>query len=316
MDNTPIQSDQSIWYIIANQTAGSGKCGKYLPGFLKFLEKSNIEFQIAYTQSAGHANELAFSAAELGFRKFIVAGGDGSLNEVLNGVMKFKYHEDLPFVFASAPLGTANDWSRYYGMSSLEQFCVALKRSKFVNQDIGVINWADESTLPTYFINVLGLGFDSFVADALQKSGKGSMGTLSYLLTLVKCLFKYQSDRFDINSAEYKYLGSLFTVNVGITPYSGNKMMTVPHADPADGLLAITSILPLKPMEVIANLPRLYNGSLGKNDKVTLFQTSEIKVSQPENAAPVLIEADGELVGRTPCTLACLPNKIFALDGR
>lgn len=191
MDNTPQQSDQSPWYIIANQTAGSGKCAKYLPKLLQFLKDSNIDFQIEYTQRAGHATELAFEATELGFSKFLIAGGDGSVHEVLNGVMKSKNKEVESFIFASAPIGTANDWSRYYGICSLKQFCSALQRAKFIKQDIGVIDWAKESILPTYFINVLGMGFDSFVAEALQTSGKGSMGTLSYLITLVKCLFKY-----------------------------------------------------------------------------------------------------------------------------
>ncbi len=316
MDNTPSQPDQSLWYIIANQTAGSGKCAKYLPKLLQFLKDSKIDFQIEYTQRVGHATELAFKAAELGFRRFIVSGGDGTLHETLNGAMKFTNDEDAGFIFASAPFGTANDWSRYYGICNPEQFFTALKRAKFVKQDIGIIKWADKPTIPTYFINVLGMGFDSFVAEALQKSGKGSMGTLSYLITLVKCLFKYESYKFDIDSNEYKYTGSLFTLNVGITPYSGNKMMTVPHADPTNGTLAITSILPLNSMEVIANLPKLYNGSLGKNTKVSLFQTSEIKITQMEKELPVLVEADGELVGFTPCTIRCLPKMIYALDGR
>jgi diacylglycerol kinase (ATP) len=316
MDNTPNQSDQSNWYIIANRTAGSGKCAKFLPKLLQFLKELSLEFEIAYTHSVGHATELAYDAAERGYRKFIVAGGDGSLHEALNGVMKFKNQKEESFMFASAPLGTANDWSRYYGICTLEQFCAALKRAKFVNQDIGMIKWADESISPTYFINVLGMGFDSFVAEALQKSGKGSMGTLSYLITLVKCLFKYQSNTFKIDSNEYTYNGFLFTLNVGITPYSGNKMMTVPHADPVNGFLAVTSILPLNPLEVIANLPKLYNGTLGKNPKVSLFLTSKISISQPEKEPPVLVEADGELVGYTPCVIECLPKMIHALDGR
>ncbi len=303
-------NDQSTWILIANPKAGSGRCRKKIGNFESALRQAQIPFKVIYTTHSGHAETLAKEWAESGYNKFMVAGGDGTLHEVLNGLMACALTDQPAFTIASVPLGTANDWARYYQIHVPEDLIQAIIKGNFVWQDLGKIVLDNQEIKNRWFINVMGLGFDSYVAAALLRSGKSTFGKASYLWMLLKCLFSYKSPTLLLSGANIHDQNPFFTVNLGITRFSGNGMQIVPHADPQDGLLALTRIAPLKPLEVIMQLRRLFDGSLGKHHKVKLDQIESIHISHV-GKTPVEIEADGEIVGATPATFYCIPKKIL-----
>jgi diacylglycerol kinase (ATP) len=315
MDTQSVKADQMPWVLIANPSAGSGRCRRMMGDFETELLMAKIPYRLVWTEHPGHAMALAREWAENGHRRFMVAGGDGSLHEVLNGLMACPFPDQPIFTLASVPMGTANDWARYYGILHARDLIRVLQSERYSMQDLGKVQFPEGELPDRWFINVLGIGFDAYVADKLMTSGKAAFGKLSYLWMLFKCLLTFKSPALQLSGLNLYEKGSFFTVNLGITPYSGNKMQTVPHADPCDGQLALTRIYPMKVWEVILQLPRLYDGSLGKHKKVSLSQISELTVGHSGEIA-CLIEADGEMLGSTPCTISCIPQKIRVPDGR
>jgi diacylglycerol kinase (ATP) len=300
-------SDQT-WALLVNPSAGAGRCIQHIAAFKQQLYEAGIPFEMHLSQYSGHISELAYQLACEGVTHFMVAGGDGSVHEALNGAMRFS---QLPgrFTFASVPLGTANDWARYYGIGSRSDVIEAIVRKKIVFQDAGRIDWLDRSGGTDWFINVLGVGFDAFVAQVLEQKGKNTWGKASYLYTLLTCLKNYTSRPIRVETDRFCTEKTYFTINAGITSFSGNGMQIVPHAIADDGLLAVTSIAPMGLMEVLFNIFKLYKGKIGQHPKVTLSQEKSISLFSSDGSM-LLVEADGELLKGGSCKITCATAQI------
>jgi len=107
-------NNEQQWGVIVNPNAGSGKCGKNWPIIQKLIKRSKIETEVVFTERKGHAIELSMQLIQKGFYKLIVVGGDGTLNEVVNGI--FRQEECSPdnITLGMIPVGTGNDWCRTF----------------------------------------------------------------------------------------------------------------------------------------------------------------------------------------------------------
>ncbi len=302
------------WLLIINPTAGGGRCGRKAGRYIDACSQAGLDVQAVYTEYPGHALSIAGEAVSAGHRRIAVMGGDGTVHEVANGLLTQDTVAATELTFFAIPLGTANDWARHYAWGSEpDTLARAMRMCRRGLQDVGHLECTGpDGTLSSesYFVNVLGLGFDGMIARQLSATEAKRMGKLSYFLAVLRGLFRYRAVHMQVQADEAGLEGRFFTVNAGITRYSGNGMQIVPHAIADDGKLAVTTIRSMPVWRILLNLYRLFAGNLDGHPLVYTGQHLSCVVSSDR---PVPVEADGEFKGFTPATIRCLPARLGIL---
>ncbi|MEI6823681.1 MAG: diacylglycerol kinase family protein [Bacteroidota bacterium] len=290
------------WMVIINPHAGSRKAGKDWIIVKEMLMKEKINFVFEFTDSKYHATELTLKFIEEGYRKFIAFGGDGTLNEIVNGIFIQKIIPTKEFTLAMLPVGTGNDWCRMFNIPIDYAGAIkVIKNEKIFIQDVGTVNYYNNGWHKiNYFANVTGIGYDALVnrKTNLQKD-KGRGGKLSYFLNIFSSLFGYKVVPVTIDADGVIIKANLFSMNVGICKYNGGGMMQLPNAVADDGLLDLTIIKKISKLELFMSLKRLYDGTLLTHPKVEAVQAKNIVITADDS---IYLEADGEFLGNGPFT--------------
>ena len=130
----------SSWFIIANPTSGNRNFSKQWKEIQQLLNNKNIDYSFAFTQFSKHEIDLVQNAINKGFRNIISVGGDGTLHNVVNGIMLQRYVKTSDITIAVIPLGTGNDWIKTYNIpNNVEKSIEIIYRKKTILQDIGVL---------------------------------------------------------------------------------------------------------------------------------------------------------------------------------
>ncbi|PQJ79973.1 diacylglycerol/lipid kinase family protein [Polaribacter porphyrae] len=286
------------WFIIANPTSGNRNFSKQWKEIQQYLKLKNIDYSFTVTQFSKHEIELVQAAIQQGFRNIISVGGDGTLHNVVNGIMMQIYVKTSDITIGVIPLGTGNDWIKMYNIpNSIEKAIEIIYRKKTILQDIGVLKTNDNKT--TYFNNVAGLGYDGYVVKKLHSLKR--FGAISYLIAGIYGLLFYKKTIFKIIFDDKKIEEKCLMTIIGICKFSGGGMQFTKDINPSDGFFDITIIKNLRFLEVIYNLPKLYTGKIVHHKKVATYKTKEITVI-PQNSKP-FIQADGELIGSGKITV-------------
>ncbi len=298
------------WFVIVNPNAGRRKGEKDWLEIARLLTEAGLEFTSVFTDAPNHAVKLARKYIEAGFRKILVVGGDGTLNEVINGIFRQHHYAPHEIVIAMIPVGTGNDWGRTFNIpADYKEAIDVIVRNKTLLQDIGNVTYhKDDKQLCRYFINMAGIGFDALVAKKTNKQklqGKG--GPLSYLINLFTSLIAHHSSHTKLIIDNKPVDEEIFTMSVAICQYNGGGMMQAPGAIPDDGLFDITVITRVSRMTVIRNVAKLYDGSFVKLKPVKQFRGRIVKV---EADPRLYLETDGESLGHTPMTFEIMPRCI------
>ena len=151
------------WLVVVNPNAGSRKGEKDWPKIAKLLDEYGFKYKAVFTENRNHAIDLTASALNEGFRKIIAVGGDGTLNEVVNGIFRQKACSSNEVIIGTIPVGTGNDWGRTYEMPKKyrKAIKVIMKGYRFT-QDVGHVSYYNqEEKQERYFVNVSGMGYDA-----------------------------------------------------------------------------------------------------------------------------------------------------------
>ena len=300
------------WLIIVNPNAGQRKGEKDWGKIYDLLLDAEIAFKEVFTTHKEHAISITTKYIKKGYRKFMVVGGDGTLNEVINGIFFQKNIPASEFKIAMIPVGTGNDWGRMYSIPFNYQKAIDIAIAENTSvQDVGKVSYQNgENTKGRYFVNVAGMGYDAVVASKTNKDKeRGRGGALVYLKNLVTSLLFYKHSLMElwIDGVKPERNYKTFSLSVGICRYNGGGMKQLPFALPNDGLFDITQIKMLGKFTVLKEVKNLYDGSFVNHPKVKTFTAkSIIIVSDP----PVLLEVDGESLGHSPFSFELIPNAI------
>jgi YegS/Rv2252/BmrU family lipid kinase len=302
----------SFWYIIANPTAGNGAVERRWKAIEHQLQVLGFSYSVQFTQQKGHATRLVQDALLKGYRNILGIGGDGTNFELINGIMSQTEVPTQDIYYALLPVGTGNDWARTYQISHhIETRLKSLLNPITHLQDIGHVQYytLDDQPEQVYFANVAGMAYDGFVAKKLEDDGKPN-AKIAYLIAVARYLFDYHPSKGRIVWDEAMPVEDHFyTINVGICKYSGGGMQLVPHAIPDDGLFALTFARQIPRWEVLLQTPRFYNGSLLQHSKLTGVQVKTAHI-ESLNEAPILLEADGEFLGKCPAAFRILEKSL------
>jgi YegS/Rv2252/BmrU family lipid kinase len=298
------------WLVVVNPAAGGGKAGKDWPEIEKLLSKHGILHDPVFTNRRLHAMVLARQKIEEGYSKIIVVGGDGTMNEVINGVFAQQQIPTAEVMLGMIPVGTGNDWGKMFHIpSEYEAAIETIKSQKTFIQDAGVVTYyKSNKSWQRYFINIAGMGFGAKVvarSNKMKDKGKSSPGL--YLATLFTSLLSYRSIRASIEIDGNAFKRKVFNLNVGIGKYNGGGMMQVPHAIADDGLYSITLIKKMGRLNVIANIKKLYNGKITTHSRVEAYTGKVINVDSP---SLLHLETDGETLGHSPMAFQIIPRSV------
>lgn len=304
------------WFVIVNPNAGKRKGEKDWLEIAAQITAAGIDFINIFTEHKNHAVVLTRKYIENGFRNIIVVGGDGTLNEVVNGIFTQSHVEPKDITLGMIPVGTGNDWCRMFNVpNDYKQAAQAIAKGKVFVQDVGCIRYissADNEKI-RYFVNMAGMGFDALVAQKTnQQKEAGKSNPLSYVVNIFSSLFYYKFTQVSILLDDEKIESDIFSMSVGICQYNGGGMKQAPNAKPDDGLFDLTLIKPIGKFKIIRNIIKLFDGSFTRLPEVSTFRSTKIIIhSDP----PMFMEADGESLGHTPFVFTMLPQSLRVITG-
>ncbi len=277
---------------IVNPIAGGGRARQLWPQIEEELRARGVAWERFETEGPGHAVALARQAAGGGYSAVVAVGGDGTLNEVVNGVGTGSVPVGL------IPLGTGVDFPRTAGVPRTPKEALSVVLAGRVTPiDVGVVNGR-------LFCNVAGTGFDARVAARVNRTGKRQGGTIPYVMAVFATLFTYQNVplRITIDGVSQEVKSLLMAVGNGRF-YAGG-MMICPQADLRDGRFDVVIGGDIGKLGTIMTLPKVFSGGHLRHPKVTYHRARQVIVDGPGDLG---IQADGELVGHLPATFELLP---------
>jgi diacylglycerol kinase family enzyme len=175
------------WFTIVNPNAGNGKGQKDWNRISDLLKRNQIQTDVKFTEKKGQATEFTRDAIGSGFRKLISVGGDGTLNEIVNGAFFQEFCSPKEIILSMIPVGTGNDWGRMFGIPLVYEGAVqVIREGKQMLHDIGLISYYNgDKKEKRYFINIAGLGLESLVVKKTNKQkDKGNSSKAIYFYNL------------------------------------------------------------------------------------------------------------------------------------
>jgi len=291
--------------LIVNLTAGGGKPRPYLKTIFKYLKENGFNFKVSYTSHHGEAIELAQKAADKGIELIVSIGGDGTVNEIVNGIMKSKNNPSLGII----PLGWANDFIKSTDIpSDIIKACKILVRGKIKKIDIGVIN------NQIYFANICGVGFDAEVAHlANQLKNRhpnwNSLNAFVYVFATIKKLLS----PFSCRNVKIKFDGQeihskILFIAVSNGKIYGGRFKITPEAILDDGLLEICLVEEMGRFKYLSIIPKVFKGTHASIKGINFYRAKEVVIQFSE---PVLAQTSGEVIeGQKNYIITLLPKSL------
>lgn len=317
-----MKQKQDVWLIVVNVFAASRKAGELWRRAESLLKHKEIRYECRYTGDSGNACRIAEDASREGYRKFVAVGGDGTVHDVLNGIMTFV---DTPgsevrledFYLSVLPMGSGNDWVKSLGISKDVKGIVGLMASgSFGRQDVVKVSIMDEAgnaRTVSYMANVGGVGIDADVCRIVNVNKKmGMSGKILYVKALIQCLIhrKPVTARVFCDGTEVFY-GKYFSIAFGIGRYSGGGMRQTADAVMDDGFLDMTLIPELGMLKIAKEAPKLFTGNFTRIPELVTKRCRNVVV-MPEGRQPY-VEVDGEVIGTAPVCLEIMGSQINVL---
>ena len=293
--------------VIVNPAAAGNAAGKKWPLIQRQLTEAGLDFDYELTLHAGHAIVLAREAVAQGYGLVIGIGGDGTVNEVANGLID---EEGIPrATLGMISTGTGSDFARCLNFpKDIGQACCRLANPNEVLVDIGVAEYYDKGKRKRrFFVNAAGLGFDAAVVKNVSKRFRNLGGTATYLAGLFYSLLTYHNKDIILSLDGEEYKRRIVSVVVCNGSHFGGGMKIAPNADMKDGIFDVVVIGDIGKGELVRELPRIYRGTHVDHPKVYVYQAKHIILSSSEDIA---LEADGELLGEAPVDIRIIPSAL------
>ena len=267
----------------------------------RYIDQNKYDFEIIYTQYAGHAYELARNAAERGVDVVVAVGGDGTVNEVGRGLV----HTNT--AMGVIPCGSGNGFARHLGIP------MNIKKSiEFINKaEPTAIDYGKLNGHP--FFCSCGMGFDARVSNDFAKSG--SRGVFTYIKTSLVDWVKYKPETYVVETPYFKKEFKAFVVACGNASQYGNNAYITPFASMRDGLLTVSILSPFSTVEMPLMATHLFRHTFDSSSHMTTIATSWMRITRTESGP---VHYDGE-----PCEMDAelvvemVPDgvKVLALPG-
>ena len=294
--------------LIHNPRAGNGGNGRRrtLDEARKLLSSSGIETELAETRTPGEATEIARGAVKAGRDLVIACGGDGTLNEVVNGLAMSPGGCQVPL--ALLPGGTANILAKELGLPwDVLRAAKRLPQAKPRPIALGLATPLATPEKRRHFLCVAGAGPDGVMVYSLDLGLKERVGILAYWYEGLRQVFRYTFPRFRIISGERTVDASL--VVVGRTKHYGGPFQITTEADLFEDRFELAAVTAENGLGYLAHLPSLWLGKLHEASGIHFWKTDAL-LCEPLGKEPVYAQVDGEPLGRLPVEFRIVPRAI------
>lgn len=293
--------------VIVNPVAGMGRAHELEPRIQAALREGAVEAHILETREPGHAERLAAAAADLGHDRVVAVGGDGTVQEVVNGLMAGSPPGTPPPALGVVPAGSGNDLARSLGLplAPLEALPVALG-PKTRKLDLGT---ALSDGVQRYFHAAGGTGFDAEVAFTMAgRRHPWQRGRAGYFLSTLNELRRYRNRELRIQLATTdgarKLEGRFLFVAFANGPYYGGGMQICPDASNRDGMLDVCLVGDISRLGALRELPGIYRAAHVNHPLVELVRVREMRI---EGQPGTRVHLDGEPLGGLPVHVGIRP---------
>ena len=309
--------DKKIFFIV-NPMAGGRRANSKWESFLPKLEASGLDFFWEYTSSSGSAGEqIRHAVLQNNAEVIIVFGGDGTLFEVVNGLILNDKLIREEIILGVCSAGSACDFTRFAYTGFNGDALDMLERGQIKYIDVGRCSFMakDKTKQIRYYLNSCDMGAGADTCYAVNANNgllkKLLRGKLAFLLSALKVLMSFKYTNTHITCNEEKYSGEYIIAGVGNGMYAGSGMKLFPNAELCDGKLDILLVSKRSRLEILRIFTKVYSGEFIHEKDVSYLQAALVSI---ETDLPVLIELDGELVGYTNAEVSVLPSLLPLLQ--
>lgn len=270
--------------------------------------------EVFETERPGHASELTRSALRRGVKSILAIGGDGTINEVVNGFFEAGKPIAADAVLGVIPHGTGSDFRRSLNLPVDAESAAQLLRTAAPRLiDVMHVRYTTLEGMPgeRYSINVTSFGMGGAVAARATRFSGWCGGRIAFVIATLQTTAQFSGSHIRLTLDGAQQPERIVTnVAAGNGQYHGGGMWVCPRASLDDGLLDVTVVEHVSLFETIRALPSLYNGRIYDHPKVEFFRAKELRAV---SAGPVLIEIDGEPLGKTPVEISVIPRTLRVL---
>lgn len=251
-----------------------------IPGLIdQYLDKTQFEYEIAVTQYAGHASEIAAKAKDDGVDVVVAIGGDGTVNEVARAIV----HSST--ALGIIPCGSGNGLARHLLLPlNVRKAIEVINRCEIRQLDYGIIN-----DYP--FFCTCGMGFDAFVSMKFAEAGK--RGPITYVENVLREGLKYKPETYTIEDESGTLQYKAFLISCANASQYGNNAYIAPQASMSDGLMDVIIMEPFDVFEAPQISIEMFSKTLDKNSKIKTFRTRHLHIHRDK---PGVIHYDGDPV--------------------
>jgi len=299
---------------IVNPAAGRGRA---LETWTNVRAHLKCAVDTLETKEPGHATRLAAEALRRGADTIVAVGGDGTINEVVNGFFEQDRLISDRSRLAIVPHGTGSDFIKMLQLPADAETAAVLIQSK--NQrpvDLMKVRYTklDGTSALRYAVNVTSFGMGGAVASRVNQSSKVLGRKMSFMLATVRTAMTFSGNSVSMCFDNSKMMDAEITnVAVGNGRYQGAGMLACPRAAIDDGFLDVTMVQFLPALQLLRSLPLLYNGKIYSHPRVQFYRVKSVRA---DSNKPVLVEIDGEMVGRLPIEISVMSQALRMSVGK
>ena len=302
--------------VIVNPTAGKGYGARSVPQIEALLSAQGIDFDLVQTSWAGEAIELARQAVQEGYDAIVAAGGDGTYQEVINGMISHDPSRNghVSGTLGILPVGSGCDFAWAMGIpSNLEAACAVLSQPETRIVDVGRVTTDGKQR---YFDNTVGIGFEGVVTVEAKKV-KYLRGMALYVPVVLKSILvsltpAQSTITYQIDGQTHRLEGAFLMIDICNGARAGGSFFVAPHAKPDDGLFDVCLVPDISRARMLALLPRFLKGTHLDQPEVTTLRCDRIEITSSDG---LFAHADGELISTDAGRIVCetISSKIRVL---
>ncbi|MFW6034779.1 MAG: diacylglycerol/lipid kinase family protein [Halothermotrichaceae bacterium] len=301
-------------FAIVNPVSASGRTAKLWPHYQEQFDMEKINIASVYTDYPGHAAELVRQAITEGYIRIMAVGGDGTVNEVVNGFVENDKLVSPAVELIVFSQGTGCDFIKSLGIKrGFAEIVSIIKKGSKKYFDLGCVTYISfhGKKRNRYFVNLADVGIGAETVQLVNNSTKIFGGFLTYLTGALRTILKYNNKniRLKVDGEELmnKKINSVMVAN---GRFFGGGIKIAPFASPENGVFDIVILGDLSKREIVYNLARAYKGKHVSHPKVDIIKGRKIEV---ESSTKMIVEVDGEIIGYLPGSFQIIKSKLPVL---
>jgi diacylglycerol kinase (ATP) len=299
--------DERVVFVV-NPASANGSTRRRWPEIARRAAGLGLTGESLFSERPGHVADLVEQAAEDGARLVVAVGGDGTVHEAVNGLMRAE-PERRPEL-ATIPRGTGKDFARSFRIPRSVDGALAVARAGATRTvDVGRASFTawDGSSAESYFANFAGAGISGAVAARANTSSKALGGKASFFWATTAVFLRWENSEYEVVIDGERRAGRMLEVIAAIGDQLAGGMRLTPEADPTDGLFDVVLIGDATKVDFVRTLPKIYRGTYLPHRRAEVVRGRRVEI---ETAVPLPLALDGEQPGTTPAAFEIVPKAL------